>query len=86
MTEAPRVWAMSAQEYEAMVLDDLKRPVMYNSQDVIRVLHVRDGGICGLCRTPFEVTPKERYDPSRPQADHTVKRAGRDRTPGRTCA
>jgi hypothetical protein len=75
MTDFPESFELSQEEFEAMVLDDLNRPVMQDRQRVIEVLRIRDGGICGLCKTPVDSGLREPHDPASPQADHIIEKS-----------
>lgn len=74
MSDELRMRALTHAEFEAMVLDDLRRPVMADRDAVILVLRIRDKDICGVCRQAVDPEPKVRYHPARPQADHILER------------
>ncbi|WP_284750873.1 HNH endonuclease [Arthrobacter sp. efr-133-R2A-120] len=75
MPDVPTSWELSREEWEAVVLDDLNRPAMKDRQRVIEVLMIRDGGICGLCKTPVDSGFREPHDPASPQADHIIEKS-----------
>jgi hypothetical protein len=75
MPDVPESWELSREEYEAIVLDDLNRPAIKDRKRVIEVLLIRDGGICGLCKTPVDSGIRDLHDPARPQADHIIETA-----------
>lgn len=75
MTDFPKSFELSREQWEAVVLDDLKKPAMKDPQRVIEVLMIRDGGICGLCKTPVDSGFRELHDPASPQADHIIEQS-----------
>lgn len=63
-------FVMNIKDYHHMVLDDLNLPIPEDIRYVIEILHIRDHGTCGICRTSVDFDLQHPH-PARPHNGRT---------------